>query len=151
MQVQQANPQITVGLTIKYCTCIEELICCIFCCKMNLWFIFLWAFSFVCFKILLFWLIVSVAGWCLFQIPVRADLPVGENFQDHPMCIIEYKVDRPLSVSMDHAYYQTPASKEYQQYMFFVDGMDCFIYHVRMHEHRISLNLVIIMYLVVHS
>ncbi|KAK2156357.1 hypothetical protein LSH36_215g00002 [Paralvinella palmiformis] len=56
-----------------------------------------------------------------FNIPVRADLPVGENFQDHPMCIIEYKVDRPLSVSMDHAYYQTPASKEYQQYMFFVD------------------------------
>lgn len=56
-----------------------------------------------------------------FNITVRADLPVGENFQDHPMCIVEYKVERPLSVSMDNAYYQTPASKDYQQYMFFIN------------------------------
>ena len=59
------------------------------------------------------------------QIKMQADLPVGENFQDHPMCIVEYKVERPLSVSMDNAYYKTPASKDYQQYMFFIDGMDC--------------------------
>ena len=29
------------------------------------------------------------------RIPVKANLPVGNNLQDHPMCVLEYSLSEP--------------------------------------------------------
>ena len=52
-----------------------------------------------------------------------ADLPVGENMQDHPMCVVEYKIDKPVSINVDNTYTQSnQVTQDYQQYMFFKGG-----------------------------
>ena len=58
----------------------------------------------------------------LLQIPVRVNRPVGYNLQDHPTCIMEYKLDIPPTINVDSTL-GNPNAKEYQQYMFFSKGM----------------------------
>ena len=55
------------------------------------------------------------------QIPVRANLPVGNNLQDHPTCVIEYLVDRPPSINVDEALHNK-SNQDYQQLLFFKSG-----------------------------
>jgi choline dehydrogenase len=56
------------------------------------------------------------------KIPVIADLPVGNNLQDHPMCVLEYTIDRPFTVPSSKAYEHEGAGKDYQQLMFYRGG-----------------------------
>ena len=55
------------------------------------------------------------------QIPVRLNRPVGCNLQDHPTCVMEYRLDLPPSINVDSTL-SNPNSREYQQLMFFSKG-----------------------------
>jgi choline dehydrogenase-like flavoprotein len=55
------------------------------------------------------------------NIPVRANLPVGYNLQDHPTCVIEYIVERPPTLNVDNAL-RSKNNEDYQQLLFFKSG-----------------------------
>ena len=56
------------------------------------------------------------------QIPVKANVAVGENLQDHPMCVLEYMLERPPSINVDQAY-SNKSSQDYAQLLFFTSGI----------------------------
>jgi len=53
-------------------------------------------------------------------IPVHLDLPVGDNLQDHPMCVTEYLLSKPPTIDVSQTY--TEQRKDLQQYMFYTKG-----------------------------
>lgn len=54
-------------------------------------------------------------------IPVNLDLPVGNNLQDHPMCVTEYLLSKPPTIDVRQTY--TEQRKDLQQYMFYTKGL----------------------------
>ena len=57
------------------------------------------------------------------QIKLRVNLPVGDNFHDHPMCIMEYIVDKPPSVFVDPITKSNRSAKDYMEYLFYTQGL----------------------------
>jgi choline dehydrogenase len=58
------------------------------------------------------------------RIPVKANLPVGSNLQDHPMCILEYMLSKPPTIDVGETYTAAQdQQKEMQQYLFYTKGL----------------------------
>ena len=49
------------------------------------------------------------------------NLPVGNNLQDHPMCALEYHIEKPLGINVSDALHNS-SNKDYQQFMYFTRG-----------------------------
>lgn len=56
------------------------------------------------------------------HIPVISNLPVGNNFQDHPMCILEYLIKNPPAVDAERANAESDSTKEKQPYLTYEKG-----------------------------
>ena len=56
------------------------------------------------------------------HIPVQANLPVGDNLQDHPMCVLEYLLKKPQTIDVDRSYTDNASTKDMQQYLFYTKG-----------------------------
>jgi len=57
------------------------------------------------------------------HIPVKSNLPVGSNLQDHPMCIFEYLVSKPPTINVGDTYSDAKdQQKDMQQYLFYTKG-----------------------------
>ena len=55
---------------------------------------------------------------------------MGDNLQDHPLCVIEYDIGRPQTIDVGDAW-RNKSTKEYAQLMFFQGGKDAFyIIHI---------------------
>ena len=46
---------------------------------------------------------------------------MGENFQDHPMCIMEYIVEKPDTPDVDSTT-ATQTTQDYLEYLFYTQG-----------------------------
>jgi choline dehydrogenase len=56
-------------------------------------------------------------------IPVKLNLPVGNNLQDHPMCILEYMLTKSPTIDVGATYTDaTDQRKDMQQYLFYTKG-----------------------------
>ena len=63
------------------------------------------------------------------HIPVKANLPVGDNLQDHPMCVLEYFLSKPPSIDVSETYSEvSDQQKNMQQFLFYTKGF-CSQFH----------------------
>lgn len=72
------------------------------------------------------------------QIPVKMNLPVGSNLQDHPMCVLEYSIEMPPSINVDKSL-ENKSSQDYAQFLFFSRGAMSIVH---LHSSQYALNLV---------
>jgi len=65
------------------------------------------------------------------HIPVKANLPVGSNLQDHPMCVLEYSLSQPPTIDASESFSQvSKQNNDLQQYLFYTKRL------LKMYSHQ---------------
>ena len=64
------------------------------------------------------------------HIPMRLNLPVGSNLQDHVMCVLEYLIQTPETIVGIPSKGTDKSASDLMQYLFYTKGTSLALYLV---------------------